>query len=275
MQVSHWDTWLSNVSKNPRCHCCIQKRLTQALDTVFNLKNFQIQEPIGYKMAIPSQAEAVPVREKAYEYLKSSILSGRINPGKRLTEEHLAKELGISRTPIREALHKLESEGLIKPLPTRGFVASQDSKEEVEELFEIRAILEGYALRVICSRITDSVLERLGEAVETAEEALKSQSLDELFQWNTRFHDTLHELITDKHRLYHQMVTMRQYVLRYRKNTLQYPDGGRRTVDGHRKILMALRLRDPDLCERLMREHIQQSKKDALQFLFEANKEVI
>jgi DNA-binding GntR family transcriptional regulator len=64
-------------------------------------------------------------------------------------------------------------------------------------------------------------------------------------------------------------------VLRYRKNTLQYPDGGGRTVDGHRKILMALRLRDPDLCERLMREHIQQSKKDALQFLFEANKEVI
>jgi DNA-binding GntR family transcriptional regulator len=226
-------------------------------------------------MAMASQADAVPAREKAYEYLKASVLSGKFNPGERLTEEHLAKELGISRTPIREALHKLESEGLITPLPTRGFVASQDSKEEVEELFEIRAVLEGYALRVISSRITDSVLERLGEAVETAEEALKSQCLEELFQWNTRFHDTLHELITDKHRLYHQMVTMRQYVLRYRKNTLQYPDGGRRTVDGHRKILMALRLRDPDLCERLMREHIQQSKKDALQFLFPDNKEVI
>ena len=71
------------------------------------------------------------------------------------------------------------------------------------------------------------------------------------------------------------MVTMRQYVLRYRKNTLQYPEGGKRTVDGHRKILLALRLRDPDLCERVMREHIQQSETDALQFLFEDNKEVI
>ena len=71
------------------------------------------------------------------------------------------------------------------------------------------------------------------------------------------------------------MVTMRQYVLRYRKNTLQYPDGGARTVDGHRKILLALRLRDPDLCERVMREHIQQSKTDALQFLFTQDKEVI
>ena len=222
-----------------------------------------------------SQVDTVPVRERAYEYLKTSILSGRFNPGERLTEEHLAKELGISRTPIREALHKLESEGLIKPLATRGFVASQDSKAEVEELFEIRAVLEGYALRVICGRVTDLVLERLEETLQRAEETLKSGCLEDLFHWNTIFHDTLHEMITDKHRLYHQLVTMRQYVLRYRKNTLQFPDGGSRTVDGHRKIVMALRLRDADLCERVMREHIQQSKEDALQFLFEHNKEVI
>lgn len=191
---------------------------------------------------MPSQTEPIPVRERAYEHLKTCILSGRFTPGERLTEEHLAKELGISRTPIREALHKLESEGLIKPLPTRGFIASRDSKEEVGELFEIRAVLEGYALRVICGRITDPVLEQLEEAVQKAEDALREHCLEALFQWNTRFHDTLHELITDKHRLYHQMVTMRRYVLRYRKNTLQYPDGGRRTVDGHRKILLAMRL---------------------------------
>ena len=226
-------------------------------------------------MTIRTPAESVPVRERAYEHLKASILSGRFNPGERLAEEHLAKELGISRTPIREALHKLESEGLIKPLASRGFVASQDSKDDIEELFEIRAVLEGYALRVICGRITDAVLAQLEETVEKGEEALRRHGLDEIFQWNTRFHDTLHDLITDKRRLYHQMVTMRQYVLRYRKNTLQYPDGGARTVDGHRKILLALRLRDPDLCERVMREHIQQSKTDALQFLFTKDKEVI
>jgi DNA-binding GntR family transcriptional regulator len=226
-------------------------------------------------MNTSTHADSIPVREKAYESLKSSILSGRFNPGERLTEEHLAKELGMSRTPIREALHKLESEGLIKPLASRGFVASQDSKDDIEELFEIRAVLEGYALRVICDRITDSVLDRLEETVRKAEEALCGQNLDDVFQWNTRFHDTLHELLTDKQRLYHQMVTMRQYVLRYRKNTLQYPDGGERTVDGHRKILLALRLRDADLCERVMREHIQQSKKDALQFLFKDSKEVM
>jgi DNA-binding GntR family transcriptional regulator len=218
---------------------------------------------------MPAHNPTMPVRERAYEYLKDSILSGLFTPGERLTEEHLAKQLGISRTPIREALHKLESEGLIKPLATRGFVTSEDSKEDIEELFEIRAVLEGYALRVICGRISEPILARLEEAVGKAEEALGRNSLEEIFRWNTRFHDTLHSLITDRHRLYHQMVTMRQYVLRYRKNTLQYPDGGERTVEGHRRILLALRLRDPDLCERLMREHIQQSKKDALQYLFD------
>ncbi len=223
------------------------------------------------KEIIASQAESTSVRERTYEYLKASILSGRLNPGERLTEEHLAKKLGISRTPVREALHKLESEGLIKPLPSRGFIAARDSKDDIEELFEIRAVLEGYALRVICGRTDDALLDRLEETVRKAEAALRARSLDDVFQWNTRFHDMLHELIVDRHRLYHQIVTMRQYVLRYRKNTLQYPDGGERTVDGHRKILLALRLRDPDLCERLMREHIQQSKKDALQSLFKEN----
>jgi DNA-binding GntR family transcriptional regulator len=216
-----------------------------------------------------NRPDTIPVRERAYGYLKDSILSGRLTPGERLTEEHLAKQLGISRTPIREALHKLESEGLIKALATRGFITADDSREEIEELFEIRAVLEGYALRVICERVTEPVLADLEDAVGRAEEALGRNALDEIFRWNTRFHDTLHSLITDRHRLYHQMVTMRQYVLRHRKNTLEYPDGGARTVEGHRRILLALRLRDPELCERLMREHIQQSKKDALQHLFD------
>ncbi len=210
-----------------------------------------------------------PVRERAYEYLKSAIFDGRFSPGERLTEESLAKQLGMSRTPIREALHKLESEGLITPLASRGFVASQDSREEVDELFEIRAVLEGYALRVICTRASEPVLERLDETVAQAEVALARGDLEALFRSNTAYHDALHELIADKRRLYQQIVTMRQYVLRHRKHTLRYPDGGSRSLDGHRKILLALRLRDPDLCERVMREHIQQSKHDALQFLFE------
>ncbi len=215
-----------------------------------------------------SPKKEMPVRERAYEYLKSAILSGRFNPGKRLTEEHLAEEMGVSRTPVREALHKLESEGLIKPLETRGFIVSKDSREEIEELFDMRAILEGYGLRVISEKVSEDLLEQLNGFIEKAEDALRRKQIREVFKWNTQFHDTLHRMVSEKKRLHRLLVNVRKYVLRYRENTLQYPDGGRRALDGHRKIVMALRLKDPDLCERVMREHIQEAKEDALQFLF-------
>jgi DNA-binding GntR family transcriptional regulator len=215
-----------------------------------------------------SSKKEMPVRERIYEYLKSAILSDRIHPGERLAEEHLAKEMGVSRTPVREALHKLESEGLIKALETRGFIVSKDSREEVEELFDMRAILEGYGLRVISEKVSENLLEQLNGFIGKAEDALRRKQIREVFKWNTQFHDTLHRILAEKKRLHRLLVNVRKYVLRYRENTLQYPDGGRRALDGHRKIVMALRLKDPDLCERVMREHIQEAKEDALQFLF-------
>ena len=215
-----------------------------------------------------SQKNSIPVREKVYEYLKSSVLSGRFNPGKRLTEEHLASEIGVSRTPVREALHKLASEGLIKSLDTRGFIASADSKDEIEEMFDIRASLEGYALRLASEIISEETLKGLDGFIENAEDALRRKKINEVFKWNTRFHDALHDLVAHKPRFHRLITNMRKYVLRYRKDTLHYLDGARRTIDGHRKIMMALRLKEPDLCERIMREHIQEAKEDAMQSLF-------
>jgi DNA-binding GntR family transcriptional regulator len=139
----------------------------------------------------------------------------------------------------------------------------------VEELFELRAILEGYALRIISERISEEDLKQLGRLIAGAEDALRRKRMEEVFKWNTKFHDVLHGIVVDKKRLHRLLVNIRKYVLRYRRDTLQYPDGGKRAVDGHRKILLALRLRDPDLCERMMREHIQEAKVDAEQFLFE------
>jgi DNA-binding GntR family transcriptional regulator len=204
-------------------------------------------------------------REKTYEALKAGILSGRYRAGERLAEEHLAEEMGVSRTPIREALHKLERDGLIEPLGSRGFCIPHDSPEEIEDLFELRAVLEGYTLKLICERITDEQIALLEETVDKADEALRRKRLDEVFQWNTQFHDTLHSLVADKRRFHGLIVNMRKSVLRYRKDTLQYLGAAKRASDGHRQIIMALKIKDPELCERVMRVHIRQSKDDALQ----------
>ena len=207
----------------------------------------------------------IPVREKTYEYLKAGIFSGRFRPGERLAEEHLAEELGVSRTPVREALHKLEQDGLIEPLESRGFCIPSDSPEEIEDLFELRTVLEGYTLKIICERITDEQIAMLEGIIDKADDALRRKRIDEVFQWNTLFHDTLHGMVADKRRFHSLIVNMRKYVLRYRKDTLQYLGAGKRASDGHRQILLALKLKDPELCDRVMRTHIRQSKEDALQ----------
>ncbi|MDF1592389.1 MAG: GntR family transcriptional regulator [Desulfobacterales bacterium] len=214
---------------------------------------------------------AVSAREKTYEFLKEKVLSGQFRPGARLTEEHLAAELGVSRTPIREALHKLELEGLVRALETRGFCVSQDSIEEIKEVFEIRTILEGYALRYVCKNVQKEIIDKLDAIIEKSEKAYQNQKIDAVFKYNTQFHDTLHGLIAHKPRLLGLIVDLRQYVLRYRKDTLQHMDGARRSIDGHHKIMMALQLEDQDLCERIMREHIQEAREDALYSLFGKN----
>jgi DNA-binding GntR family transcriptional regulator len=215
--------------------------------------------------------KSVPVRERAYNYLKSDLLSGRFAPGERLTEEHLAKSLGVSRTPVREALHKLESEGLVKPLESRGFYVARDSREEMEDLFDIRAALEGYAIRLICERITEETIQQLNELIKKAEDALARKKLDEIFDYNTQFHDVLHSVISRQTRFHNLIADTRKYVLRYRKDSLHYLDGARRTINGHKKILLAISLKDPDLCERVMRHHIREAKEEALHKISEKN----
>ncbi len=208
--------------------------------------------------------KTAPVREWAYNHVKSDILTGCFAPGERLTEEHLAKRLGVSRTPVREALHRLASEGLIQPLESRGFCIAQDSREEIEDLFDIRAALEGYAIRIICECVTEPTLKKLNGFIEKAEDALRRKKLDEVFEYNTHFHDTLHAVVPNKSRFHSLIADTRKYVLRYRKDSLHYLEGASKTIDGHRKILLAISLKDPDLCERLMREHIKEAKQEAL-----------
>ncbi len=224
------------------------------------------------KTATPFNApkKSTPVREWTYTNLKSDVLAGRFVPGERLTEEHLASALGVSRTPVREALHKLATEGLIQPLESRGFCVAQDSHEDIEDLFDIRAALEGYAIRIVCEYITEPDLKKLNGFIEKAEDALRRQQLDEIFEYNTQFHDTLHAVVPNKSRFHSLIADTRKYVLRYRKDSLHYLDGAKKTIDGHRKILLAISLKDPDLCERVMREHVKEAKEEALHRLSES-----
>ncbi len=206
------------------------------------------------------------VREKTYSLLRKQLLTGQFPPNERLTEESLARKLGVSRTPVREALHKLELEGLVQTTGSRGFCVPEESTEDMNELFEIRAILEGHALACVCEIIADEDIQILEKLVQRAEHAFQSEEITRVFEYNTQFHDQLYGLIiSQKPRLFSLIEDMREYVLRYRKNTLVHQRGARRSIAGHKKILLALELGNPSLCEQIMRNHVYEAKEDTPQ----------
>ena len=139
----------------------------------------------------------------------------------------------------------------------------EETAEDMEELFEIRSVLEGQALSSLCNTISDDDFFSLNHYIEQAESAAESGDLELVFTFNTKFHDLLNGLIKSKKpRLYNLIEDMREYVLRYRKSTLENRDAARRSISGHRKIVMALELKDPVLCEHIMRAHINEAKED-------------
>ncbi len=120
-------------------------------------------------MASPEQSQATKkrklLREHVYTGVKSAIIGGDFQPGKRLIEEKLAADMATSRTPVREAIQKLEKEGLIFRLPRGGFAVKQVTEEELEEILGLRSVLEGYAAFLATSRITDTELKQLDEII--------------------------------------------------------------------------------------------------------------
>ncbi len=210
-----------------------------------------------------------PRWERVYGYLRSAILSGNIPPEGRLVEEVVARELGVSRTPVREALHKLEREGLIEHFPNRGFAVPRETERQVGEIFEIRAILEGYILRIACENLTNGFLSELRLLLQKAERCLGEGKMEELHRLNTMFHDRIMDQVSGREGLKEHIRNLREYVLRYRSATLRFPGGAERTLKGHAKVILALEIGDPDLCERIMRDHVAGAKDDAIRHLME------
>ena len=130
-------------------------------------------------------------------------------------------------------------------------------------MFEIRAVLEGHALARVCEMITEEDIQSLKKLVQQAEQAFESKKMALVFKYNTQFHDQLYRLIiSQKPRLLSLIEDMREYVLQYRKNTLVHQRGARRSIAGHKKILLALELGNPSLCEQIMRNHVYEAKED-------------
>ena len=202
--------------------------------------------------------------------IREAIVDGRLRPGQRLKEEELARELGISRTPVREALLMLQAEGLVDATPNRGATVRTYTAEDLDDLYQLRALLEGHATRRAASGLSDEAIASLHASCERFESLLRDGETDlpELVKENFRFHDTI-LAGAGSARLGSMLRNVIELPLVYRSYTWYSPEQRRISGHYHVQIARALEARDADRAEIVMKEHIFEARDHLLAHLRE------
>lgn len=218
---------------------------------------------------------ALPPRQSlgrsVYEKLKSAIVQGEFQPGSRVVESRLAHVLGISRTPVREAIHKLEREGLLQQDPKGGFFVKGLTRSDIEETFGIRSVLESYAARLTAIRHQEGELYPLEEKIAAYQACLDQGNLEALPAINTAFHDVLYGLSRSP-KLAKMINDLRDQIYRFRLVILKIEAMARLSNQDHRLILQAIKERDAEGVEQLTRDHILRGQEIVLkEFDMQAN----
>jgi DNA-binding GntR family transcriptional regulator len=210
-----------------------------------------------------------PLRELVFESLREAIIHGRLHPGERLMEIQLAEELGVSRTPVREAIRKLELEGLVLMIPRKGAYVSQISMKDIADVFEIRRALEGLAARLAAERATEEEIERLERALIRIAEVAEADDLNGAVALDTDFHE---ELMAASHnpRLSQMVSNLREQIHRFRLTSLSHPGRVKLAVEEHRKIVDAIASHDSELAQNLAYEHIENAENSLMEVISEA-----
>ncbi len=194
------------------------------------------------KTLMINKSDYVPLRENAYELIKRMILKGYFKPGERLIENQLSKKFGVSRTPIRESIRKLAAEGLVEITPKGGTKISKLTKNDIDEIYEIRDVLESLAAEKAASIITDREIESLERLLKDAEKALLNKDMKRMAQIDTKIHNLICKS-SKNNRLFQLIDVLCTNITRQRELILETPGAGKEAIAGHRKIINAIKKR--------------------------------
>lgn len=205
-----------------------------------------------------------PLREVVFDALREAIIDGILRPGERLMESQLAGELGVSRTPVREAIRKLELEGFVVMIPRKGAYVAGISLKDIADVFEVRAALEALATVLAAERITEEELEELERILVRKAEIIEQQEIALFIELDKKFHDTLYRSSRNQ-RLIQILTNLQDEVHRFRSVSLAYPGRMPVALDEHRKVVEALAERDIALAEALAWEHIENAENSLME----------
>jgi len=196
--------------------------------------------------------------ERAYRQIKTDVLAGIHPIGARLKEEELAEQTGVSRTPVREALRRLNAEGLVDFTPHQGAYVATWSSQDIEEIFGLRAVLESYGVRLAATRISDLQIDELEAMADAVEAAAEEGALDlgRISRLNDRFHKIMLSAAGNK-RLVRLLSGIVEMPIVLRTYGIYTPEQLRRSFNHHRELITALRVRDPDWAAAVMEAHVR------------------
>lgn len=195
---------------------------------------------------------------RVFHKIRGDILNGKYKENDELRENTIGKELGVSRTPVREALRQLELEGLVTIIPNRGAYVTGISHKDIWDIYVIRSMLEGLCARWAVEHITDAQLDELEETILLSEFQMKKESgfsAEQVTALDGRFHSILYEA-SGSRILRHVLADFHNYVRTARRSSVVSEDRARKSIREHRQILRAIRDRDAEMAEQLANEHI-------------------
>lgn len=197
----------------------------------------------------------LPLRDVVFNTLRQGILKGELKPGERLMEIHLADQLGVSRTPIREAIRMLELEGLVKMIPRKGAQVSSISKEDLKDVLEVRKALDTLAISLACERIDEEGLERLKRAAVVFKNSVKTNDSTKIAEADVKFHDCIHYASGNK-RLSSMVNNLAERLFRYRLEYIKECEDRTQLINEHDEIVRCIEQGDKEGAIKIIEQHI-------------------
>ena len=199
--------------------------------------------------------EYLPLRDVVFNTLRQAILRGELKPGERLMEIQLANKLGVSRTPIREALRKLELEGLVNMVPRKGAEVADITEKSLRDVLEVRKALEELSVQLACEKITEEEIEELKRVAERFKDTLDDQDVTKIAEADVAFHDVIYTA-TDNQKLILLLNNLREQMYRYRVEYLKKEEAYPQLIAEHEELIDNISKRNKEEATRIMCEHI-------------------
>lgn len=207
--------------------------------------------------------EFLPLRDVVFNTLRKAILTGQLKPGERLMEVHLANKLGVSRTPIREAIRKLELEGLVIMIPRRGAEVAQITEKSLKDVLEVRRALDVLSVELACERITQEGMEELEKACQEFAGATKSKDASVIAMADVKLHDIIVDA-TGNQRLKQLVNNLSEQMYRYRFVYIKDESQHEKLIAEHREIYEGILAKDKERAAMAARTHIDNQEKSII-----------